>query len=109
MMASVFYRPIISMYNEENSMYWRDCFWEAMQGDPVLKNICLDKNGDSILRINNSVDDYLDDALNVISDDELGKKYAQVYHDAYKYTYLSNPNDLEKTFSDFLNSILDKK
>lgn len=106
MMASVFNRPIISMYNEECSMYWRDCYWEAEQGDPVLRKICMDENGRSILRINKTPEDYIEDTLNVIADKELAKKYAQVYHDAYEYTYINNPNDVEKIFSAFISDII---
>lgn len=106
MMASVFKRPIISMYNEECSMYWRDCYWEAEQGDPVLRKICMDENGRSILRINKTSEDYIEDTLNVIADKELAKKYAQVYHDAYEYTYINNPNDVEKLFSTFTSDII---
>lgn len=105
-MASHVYRPIVSMYNEQNSMYWRDPYWEAKQGNKDLQKICLDDDGNSILAENRTVDDYVQDAINVINDEELAKKYAKVYHDAYEYTYLNNPNNIEKTFSDIIDKIM---
>lgn len=105
-MSAHLYRPIVSMYNEENSMYWRDPYWEAKQGNKDLQKICLDENGNSILAENRTVEEYVKDAINVINDEGLAEKYAQVYHDAYEYTYLNNPNDIEKIFSDIINGTI---
>ena len=106
MMASLFSKPIVSMYNEECSMYWRDAFWEAKQGDPVLREICFDANGNSIIKKNKSINDYVEDAISVINDKSLADKYAKVYHDAYDYTYLNNPNELEEMFFNYAKKIL---
>lgn len=107
-MSAHLYKPIVSMYNEENSMYWRDPYWEANQGNQDLQKICMDENGNSILAKNRTIDEYVKDAINVINNEELAKKYAKVYHDAYEYTYLNNPNNIEKIFSDIIEYTINK-
>jgi len=94
LMASRYYLPMVTMYHEENTLYWRDLFWEAGNGDQGLAEICFDETGKSILAVNNTVDDYVADAIRLIRDPKLRNSYGRVFHDAYDYAFLNNPRDI---------------
>ena len=98
-------KPIISMYSERNPLYWRDCYWEAKQGNEDLRKICMDKNGRSKVRINRNKDEYIADAVKVINSPSLAKQYAKVYKDAFDYAYFNNPNDVSKIFSKYVEGL----
>ncbi len=98
-------KPIISMYSEKNPLYWRDCYWEAKAGNKDLQKICLDKNGDSKIKINLNVKDYVDDAVDIIKHQDKAELYAETYKKAFDYTYTDNPNDIGGIFSDYIDSL----
>lgn len=105
-MASIYKKPIISMYNKENTLYWRDSYWEACQGNQDLRKICMNENGESVLAMNESIDEYVNDAINIINHPKLAKFYGEVFHKAYNYSYLDNPNDISKNIRDFVQKVI---
>jgi hypothetical protein len=104
-MASLYSKPIVSMYSQSNPLYWRDCYWEAEQGNAYLRGICLDKNGKSILSINSSIDDYVNDAVDIINNPAAAARNAKAYKDAFDYTYLNNPNDIGEIFGKYVDKL----
>lgn len=87
--------PIISLYDEECNLYWRDIFWEAKNGNPHLQKICLDDFGKSKIPVAKTVDEYIKVALRVINEEDLANVFREVYFESYNYTYLNNPNDID--------------
>jgi hypothetical protein len=105
LMAAFHNIPIVSMYDEECNLYWRDIYWEAINGNEDLRGICLDKNGNSHILMPRTSDEYVEAALKVISDTELSSIYTEVYNKAYKYAYLDNKNDVQKIFDGFVYNL----
>lgn len=105
-MASYYSKPIVSMYNQENSMYWRDPYWSAEHGNIELQKICMDEHGESIIKKNYSIDDYVENAIELINNKKLAKRYAKVYHDAYDYTFINNKNNIKEQFLSAINNCL---
>lgn len=97
--------PIVSMYDDEHNLYWRDIHWEAINGNKALQAICLDAAGRSKILIAKTPDEYVSAALRLLSDDELVKTYVQVYRQAHHYTYFENPNRIDDLFSNYVNTL----
>jgi hypothetical protein len=94
--------PIVSMYDEEFNLYWRDIYWEAINGNEMLREICLNENGESKILIARTEDEYVEVALKVLNDKNLAKVYADTYQKAHEYTYIKNENDIGGILRDFL-------
>ena len=65
----------------------------------------MDKNGDSKIKINLNVKDYVDDAVDIIKHQDKAELYAETYKKAFDYTYTDNPNDIGGIFSDYIDSL----
>jgi hypothetical protein len=103
--AASFDVPIVSMYDDECNHYWRDIYWEAQKGNPVLRAICLDENGKSKILIAKTSEDYVQAAMKVLQDPDLAATYADVYRRSYDYAYFRNPNDIGKMINDFVSRL----
>jgi len=105
MMAAHHGVPVISLYDNEFNLYWRDIYWEAEQGNPVLREICMDASGNSKILIAKTPEEYIDAALRVMRDDTLAKTYADVYRRSYDYAYIHNPNDISGMITEFVDGL----
>lgn len=94
--------PIVSMFDEQFNLYWRDIYWEATNGNDALQRICLNSDGTSKILIARTKDEYVATALRVINEPDLAKTYADVYKRSYEYCYDHNPNDIGAIFRDVI-------
>ena len=90
--------PIVSYFNLEKSMFWRDVYWEAISGNKTLKNLLFFKNGKSKIIINKNNKSYVRTAVKLIQSRNLRKLYIETYQKAYEYTYTKNTNNIEAIF-----------
>jgi len=97
--------PIVTMFDEECNLYWRDIYWEALNGNDYLRGVCLDETNSSKIRIVRTADEYISLALDMIRNPELADTYVDTYRKAFDYTYHANPNDIEKIFRGFVARI----
>ncbi len=107
-MASIFNKPIVSLYDDKNPLYWRDIYWEANNGNLDLQKICFDIDGNSKIKINKNLEDYIEDAVKIINDSDYASKNADVFRKAFEYAYLNNPNNIKKIFNNFIDSLRSK-
>ncbi len=108
-MAAQLGTPVVSLYDRECNLYWRDIYWEAEQGNPVLKKVCMTEEGTSKILVATSAAEYIDAATKVLKDAELAATYRAVYRDSYDYTYLRNPNNVGKLLGDFFESLYERE
>lgn len=97
--------PIVSLYDEQFNLYWRDAYWEAINGNRDLQEICLNPDGTSKILIARTPTEYIEVALRIVNEPELAMQYAGIYKRAYDYTYHSNPNDITAIFRDFIDDV----
>ena len=95
--------PVISLFDDECNHYWRDIYWEAINGNEDLRQICFDEFGNSRILISKTPDEYVDVALRVLLDPELASLYADVYRKTYDYAYHRNPNHIGRIFSNIIH------
>lgn len=93
-MAAYYNVPIVSMYDAECNLYWRDIYWEANNGNADLKSLCFDSQGNSKILLLHTAEDYIQAALRLLKDKELADTYTEIYKKTYDYTYHNNPNDI---------------
>jgi hypothetical protein len=100
--------PVVTLYDEEKNLYWRDIYWEASHGNEALRQICFDAQGNSRILIAKTPAEYVQVALRVLNEPELAKIYTEVYRRAFDYTYTNNPNDVSEVLNDFIGRLFDK-
>ncbi|RYG62359.1 MAG: hypothetical protein EON60_00170 [Alphaproteobacteria bacterium] len=105
MIAAHLHVPVLSLYDEEFNLYWRDIFWEAQQGNPYLRDICLDENGSSHILIAKTPAEYVAAADALVSNKDLLETYRRIYSETYQYAYLNNPNDIGGMFARFVENM----
>lgn len=108
MLAAIMHKPIVTMYDEEKSQFWRDCYFEALNDEPELQKICLDSNGNSKIKQIKTVDEYVQYACDLINSPDLQILNSMIYSQAYNYTYINNKYDLKNTFENFYEKISNK-
>ncbi|HZF62229.1 MAG TPA: hypothetical protein VEZ52_11485 [Desulfovibrio sp.] len=101
--AAYYKVPIVSMYDDEFNLYWRDIYWEALNGNEYLKKICIDDDGISKIFVCNNSDDYVAAALSILTNEKIREQYINVYYESYMYTYINNNNDLSGFFESLIN------
>lgn len=97
--------PILAMFDDEKNLYWRDVYWEAINGNKYLADICLNPDGSSKIDIVKTCKEYIASASRIISDKKMASEYAEVYKKAYDYTYNNNPNDIGGMLSGYINNL----
>lgn len=94
--------PIVSFYDLEKNLYWRDIYWEALNGDNYLESICLGENRESVIRINTTVDEYVASAVLLLNNKKLQTVYTDTYFKTYKYAFFENPNKIGRILSSMI-------
>ena len=54
--------PVISLFDDEFNLYWRDIYWEEINGNEYLRQICFDEFRNSRILISMTPDEYVDAA-----------------------------------------------
>ena len=101
--------PVVSLFDQEFNLYWRDIYWEATNGNELLKKMCFDDLGHSRILIAKTPAEYIEVALRVLKDPELAAMYVETYRQTYSYTYHNNPNNIGGILSDFIHDLYEDK
>lgn len=98
--------PVVTLYDLEKNLYWRDIYWEACNGNAALREMCFDAQGQSRILIAKTPDEYVAAALRLLREPELVKLYTDVYRKTFDYTYTNNPNDVGAILTDFIKGVV---
>ena len=90
--------PIVSMFDDTKNLYWRDIYWESINGNEFLASLCLDVNGVSIIKKNTTIDEYVTTTVELLSDENMRKQYTGIYKKSYEYAFKKNPNGIGLQF-----------